>query len=114
LLVPLLTDGSYRRHVERLRSQLARRRERVLDRLSALGVAPWHIPKAGMFLWCRLPGDSDSAEMARGALAEEVVLAPGNAFSTSGTAGGFMRFNISQMDDVRVDDVLARVLGRNW
>lgn len=28
-----------------------------------------------------------------------VVLAPGNAFSAAQTAGGFIRFNVAQMDD---------------
>ncbi|PSJ41668.1 aminotransferase-like domain-containing protein [Allosphingosinicella deserti] len=110
LLVSVLTDGSYRRHVERLRVQLARRRGRVLDRLGRLGIEAWHVPTAGMFLWCRLPEGSDSAEVARRALADDVVLAPGNAFSVSGNAARFMRFNIAQMDDVRVDATLARVI----
>ncbi|QAY76980.1 PLP-dependent aminotransferase family protein [Sphingosinicella sp. BN140058] len=112
LLVSVLTDGSYRRHVERVRAQLARRRGPVLDRLGALGIDAWHVPSAGMFLWCRLPPGCDSADVARIALAEDVVLAPGNAFSVGGGAADFMRFNISQMDDRRIDGVLAEAVAR--
>ena len=39
-----------------------------------------------MFLWCSLPDGVDAAEIARRALADNIVLAPGNAFSLSGTA----------------------------
>ena len=36
-------------------------------RLRALGIEPWIEPKAGMFLWSRLPEGCDSAEIARAA-----------------------------------------------
>jgi DNA-binding transcriptional MocR family regulator len=52
-----------------------------------------------MFLWCKLPGELDAADIARRALAENIVLAPGNAFSLSQTARSFMRFNVAQMAD---------------
>jgi DNA-binding transcriptional MocR family regulator len=48
--------------------------------------------------------------VARRALSERVVLAPGNAFSLSQGARGFMRFNIAQMADGQVFDVLERAL----
>ena len=55
-----------------------------------------------MFLWCRLPDGVDAAEIARRALAENIVLAPGNAFSLSQSAGGFLRFNVAQSADQRI------------
>jgi DNA-binding transcriptional MocR family regulator len=110
LVGAVLTDGSYRRHVEGLRGRLARRRARVLDRLEALGLEPWRRPSAGMFLWCRLPPGVDSADVARRALTRDVVLAPGNAFSVAGAASGYMRFNVAQMDDPRIDAVLAEAI----
>ncbi|TIV79625.1 MAG: PLP-dependent aminotransferase family protein, partial [Mesorhizobium sp.] len=57
---------------------------------------------AGMFLWCRLPDGIDAAEVACKALSDNVVLAPGNAFSLSHTAGRFMRFNVAQCEDQRI------------
>ncbi|QFR35141.1 aminotransferase class I/II-fold pyridoxal phosphate-dependent enzyme [Ancylobacter sp. TS-1] len=105
-----LTDGGYRRHMEGVRQRLAGAREATAGRLRALGVTPWLEPKAGMFLWCRLPEGIDAAALARAALVEGVVLAPGNAFSRAGTAGGFMRFNVAQSLEPRIFDVLARAL----
>jgi DNA-binding transcriptional MocR family regulator len=63
-----------------------------------------------MFLWCRLPDGSDAADVARRALSRQVVLAPGNVFSSSQSASGFMRFNVSQMADPQVMTVLAEAL----
>jgi DNA-binding transcriptional MocR family regulator len=84
----------------------------VAARLKAIGIEPWLMPQAGMLLWCRLPDDVDATDLARAAVAEDVVLAPGNAFSLSQSAGGFMRFNVSQTLDDRIFDVLRRSLER--
>jgi len=43
-------------------------------------------------------------------LRENVVLAPGNVFSPSRSMDGFMRFNVSQMADPRVFEVLGRAM----
>ncbi len=59
-----LTDGSYRRHMERVRARLDQVRHRVLHRLKGIGITPWIEPAAGMFLWCRLPDGLDATEIA--------------------------------------------------
>ena len=41
----------------------------------------------------------DSSSLAKSALADGVVLAPGNVFSPSLSKGNFMRFNVSQMEN---------------
>ncbi|WP_020180384.1 PLP-dependent aminotransferase family protein [Methylopila sp. M107] len=108
LLLAVLKDGGYRRHMETLRARLSKAMAETAKRLDALGVTPWIEPRAGMFLWCRLPEGIDAADVARRALSHDVVLAPGNAFSLSGTAGGFMRFNVAQCEDPRVFEALRR------
>jgi DNA-binding transcriptional MocR family regulator len=110
LVLAVLSDGGYRKHMDGVRSRLARAMSEAAERLKRLGVEPWLEPQAGMFLWCRLPDGLDAAAVARAALAENVVLAPGNAFSLSQTATGFMRFNVSQMRDERIFAVLQRAL----
>ncbi len=110
LVYAALSDGGYRKHVEMLRVRLEHARRVVGFRLRSMGIAPWIEPKAGMFLWCRLPDGCDSARLARTALASELVLAPGNVFSTSGSAGRYMRFNVTQMQDERTFDSLRTSL----
>jgi DNA-binding transcriptional MocR family regulator len=92
--------------VEALRQRLALTMIETATRLKAIGIVPWTEPQAGMFLWCRLPKGLDAADIARRALADNVVLAPGNAFSLSQTAAGFMRFNVAQSGDPRIFSAL--------
>ena len=61
-----------------------------------MDIAPWIIPRAGLYLWCQLPGDMNSTDVARRALIHQVVLAPGNAFSLSRDFSDYLRFNVAQ------------------
>jgi DNA-binding transcriptional MocR family regulator len=110
LIAGTLADGSYRKHLEALRRRLSRARREATTRLGSLGITPWIVPRGGFTLWCRLPDGQDAAALARAGLAEGLVLAPGNVFSVSQTAGSFMRFNVAQMTDPRVYDGLARAM----
>jgi DNA-binding transcriptional MocR family regulator len=106
----VLSDGFYRKHVESLNRRLAQAMGETLERLKALGFTPWLEPKGGMFLWMRLPHGLDSADVARRALAQNVVLAPGNVFSPTQSAGNYMRFNVAQSRSQRLFTVLERAL----
>ncbi|WP_028745732.1 PLP-dependent aminotransferase family protein [Rhizobium mesoamericanum] len=110
LVCKVLSDGSYRKHMENLRSRLSKAMFDVSAKLKNLGIIPWLEPSAGMFLWCRLPDGANATDVARAALERKIVLAPGNAFSLSQSATNFMRFNTSQTLDPRVFDVLRETL----
>ena len=110
IIAHMLAGGSYRKHMEELRGKLVRARRETADKLRRLGLEPWLMPRGGFYLWCRLPDGQDSAALARAALAENVVLAPGNVFSVSQTASAYMRFNVAQSAPPRIWDVLARAL----
>jgi DNA-binding transcriptional MocR family regulator len=110
LLSAMLADGGYRRHMDGLRQKLTLCRRDMASRLAAIGIEPWLMPRGGFYLWCRLPAGIDAADVARRALTENVVLAPGNVFSPSQSSTGFMRFNVSQMDDPHLFGVLERAL----
>ena len=112
LIADLLAGGGYRKHMEDVRRRLARARRSEAARLQALGIRPWLMPRGGFYLWCRLPEGVDAAELSRLALSEGVVLAPGNVFSVGQSAGEFMRFNVAQMQEQRVHEVLERALRR--
>ena len=110
LVARTLNDGSYHKHLDALRGRLARTRREVGAKLDGLGIQPWIVPRGGFFLWCRLPDGREAADVARAALRDGVVLAPGNVFSVSQSASGFMRFNVAQMESPQVYEVLARAL----
>lgn len=110
LVLSVLKDGSYRRHLQGLRSRLAAAMAETRKRLARLGITPWIEPRGGLFLWCDLPEGRDATEVARLALAEGVVLAPGNVFSVTQSAPDKMRFNVAQCIDPRIFSVLEKAL----
>lgn len=110
VVLRVLQDGSYRRHLQTLRLRLTKARREVAERLGELGIEPWLEPKAGMFLWCALSDGTDAAQLAQSALARNVVLAPGNVFSLSRSAGGFMRMNVAQCADPTAFELISRAL----
>lgn len=110
LVLATLGDGGHRKHLDGLRLRLARLRRETADRLAAIGLQPWLMPRGGFYLWCSLPNGRDAAAVARAALDEQVVLAPGNVFSVGQSAAGFLRFNVAQMGDPRVFEVLKRAV----
>ena len=112
LVATALSDGSYRKHLDGLRRRLSGARREVVAKLVLLGIRPWIKPAGGLYLWCRLPEGHDAADVARAALSDSVVLAPGNVFSISQSASSFMRFNAAQMADARVFAVIAKALQR--
>lgn len=110
VILMTLTDSGYRRHMEKVRLRLADEMVKIVSKLRAIGIEPWLIPQAGMFLWCSLPEGIDATIIARACLEEGVILAPGNAFSQSLSALGFLRFNVAQCADDRIFEILKKVL----
>ena len=106
IVLAVLRDGSYRKHMEQVRQKLARAMTDVTAKFGQLGITPLTPPTAGMFLWARLPNDMDATALAHAALRENIILAPGNVFSLSKTAGSLMRFNVTQSQDPRLMDFL--------
>jgi DNA-binding transcriptional MocR family regulator len=109
-VLTLLKDGSYRKHMESVRSRLSKVMGATIARLKPMGLKPSIAEPSGIFLWCRLPDGVDATAVAHRALANNVVLAPGNAFSVSQTASSFMRFNVAQCEDDRIFKVLKAAM----
>jgi DNA-binding transcriptional MocR family regulator len=106
----VLAGGGYRRHIEELQRKLARAQGETVVALGRIGIEPWTLPRGGFNLWGQLPDGVDSAQVARTALVDAVVAAPGNVYSASGTAGRFMRFNVAQCGDPKIFAVLERAI----
>ena len=110
VLYDTLTDSGYRRHLQTLHTRLAQARQTTSQRLQRLGIEPWRQPDAGMFLWCRLPHGIDAAALARASLQRGMILAPGNAFSPSLSAGDYLRFNVAQCGSAQIFETLEALL----
>jgi DNA-binding transcriptional MocR family regulator len=108
----VLVEGGYRRHLDALRPRLANAMGAAIRGLRGLGLTPWVEPRAGLFLWAELPGGLDAVEVASAALEENVVLAPGRAFSPAPEWAGHVRFNAALSGDPRVFEALDRAMKR--
>ena len=110
ILHRVLTESGYRRHLDGLRRKLADAMGRTLQTLRRHGLSPWIEPRAGIYLWARLPEGVAAADVARHALARKVMFAPGPAFSASDEALGCLRFNVARSGDLRVYEVLDEAI----
>jgi DNA-binding transcriptional MocR family regulator len=110
ILHRVLTESGYRRHLDGLRRKLADAMGRTLQTMRAHGLVPWIEPRAGIYLWARLPDGVSAADVARYALTRKVMFAPGPAFSASDEASGCLRFNVSRCNDPRVYEVLDEAI----
>ncbi|HLJ71785.1 MAG TPA: PLP-dependent aminotransferase family protein [Roseiarcus sp.] len=105
-----LSEGGYRRHLEQLRTKLSDAMGLTLRRLEAAGLTPWLEPRGGMFVWARLPGGLDAADIARIGLRRGVVFAPGNVFSLAPGPNPYLRFNVALCGPPRVFSVLEEAM----
>lgn len=88
-----LTEGSYRKHCQRVHSALDELREPVFKRIESLGMTPFCRPQAGFLGW--FDTGVDTIELAALALEVGYLLAPGALFSPQQTPGTWLRINIA-------------------
>lgn len=110
LIHQLLTDGHYRKLLERLKGRLMEATGRCLRMLERVGLQADPEPAGGVFVWARVPGLADSAELARHAARDNIVLAPGSVFRPQGQPSSYLRFNVGFSDTPRLEHFLARTL----
>jgi DNA-binding transcriptional MocR family regulator len=96
----VLTEGRYARHVESVTEKLKDAHVQVEDRMDALGVELFHRPRAGLFVWARLPVEPRQAsELATQALEDGIWLAPGSYFRPGDAPSNWFRFNVPYSTD---------------
>jgi DNA-binding transcriptional MocR family regulator len=106
----VLANGTYRRHLATLRARLGTAMGSTINKLNRTGLIPWIEPRGGIFVWASLPAGLRAADVARFALNEGVVLAPGDAFTLTQTPCSFMRFNVAQCSDPKIFTTLQKAI----
>ena len=106
----ILTDGHYRKHLDKLRGRLQESRDKTLRSLETLGLTPFVEPEGGMFVWMDMGEGVNPVEIAGAAAREGIMLAPGNLFRPHQEATRFMRFNVATSNDPAMHGFLARSL----
>ncbi|MDK3026385.1 PLP-dependent aminotransferase family protein [Cupriavidus taiwanensis] len=110
VLYKVLTEGHYRKHVERVRTRLDRARDDTRRALERLGLRLFPGQHAGMYLWADSGRDSNA--IATAGHEEGYLFAPGSLFSPSQMPSGWMRFNVASSGDPDMLRFLARQLER--
>ncbi|MDQ1831056.1 aminotransferase-like domain-containing protein [Massilia scottii] len=106
----VLSEGLYRKHVDRLRGRLDQVRARTVRQMEKVGLSVDVAPPAGMFVWADT--GIDTIALAERAMGEGLLLAPGALFSPSQLPSTRMRMNVSTSQEPGVWEFLARELRR--
>jgi GntR family transcriptional regulator/MocR family aminotransferase len=99
-LAEFVADGSYDRHLRKLRRILCERRDALLealDREMPDGVL-WTLPEGGYQVWVELPEGLDTDELLADAVGAGVLFAPGFQFNHDGRASRCLRLTFAMVD----------------
>ena len=105
----ILSEGRYRKHIERLRGKLDGVRDKTIRQLERVGIKVDGGIANGMFLW--VDAGSDTNVLTEKAMAEGILLAPGCLFSPNQMVSRRMRINVATMGDAGVMRFLEREIG---
>lgn len=110
IVYKILSEGHYRKHVDRLRGKLSMVRDKSVKQLERIGVTVDINPPAGMFLWADTGCDTNV--LTERGLEQGYLFAPGSLFSPSQLPSTRMRFNIAYMADMGILRFLEQEIRR--
>ncbi|WP_323815743.1 PLP-dependent aminotransferase family protein [Cellvibrio sp. NN19] len=109
----LLENGQYERHLRRVRGDYAqavtRMTKLILDNFpEGTKISQ---PQGGFVIWLELPGNIDSFDLAKHALAAGISIAPGPIFSASQKYTSFVRLCCACEWNARVESAVIKLAG---
>ncbi len=94
--------------VETMKQIFARRRDTVVDGLTAIGIKV-RKPRATFYIWAHVPGGYTSADFAEKLIEEKgIVVTPGSGFGEAGE--GYFRISLTAPED-RIEQAIERLKG---
>jgi DNA-binding transcriptional MocR family regulator len=106
----ILSEGHYRKHVDRLRVRLDGIRDKTARQLERIGMRIDGNAAAGMFIWADTGCDTNT--LAEAGMAQGVLVAPGCLFSPSQLPSTRTRINIGAMSDPSVVKFFEREMAK--
>jgi GntR family transcriptional regulator/MocR family aminotransferase len=99
-LAEFVDDGSYDRHLRKLRRVLRERRDALLEALAQQMPegARWTLPHGGYQVWVELPQGLDTGELLADAIGAGLLFAPGFQFNHDGRASSCLRLTFAMAD----------------
>jgi DNA-binding transcriptional MocR family regulator len=110
IVAQILDGGRYRRHLERVRTRLARMRADSQRSLCRAGVRFDDDGSTGMFLWGEVPPATDLDQLVRDARGRAILLAKGALFSPGTARVPRLRFNVAHSAAPELTQFLSEAL----
>ncbi|MFC1747467.1 PLP-dependent aminotransferase family protein [Pseudomonadota bacterium] len=99
LIYQMLTDGYYRKYLDKLHKRLQQEKERAIESFDKIGLSPVIEPQGGMFMWIEMPPHIDVVKLVSTAAQQGITLAPGNLFRPHHEPSQGIRFNIASCNE---------------
>ncbi len=112
VLDQFIRDGIYDRHIRRLRTEYAHRRDvmdAALQRLAPDGLI-WETPRGGFYFWCRLPDGIDRFRLVSRAAETGVSVLPGWACYPEEPGESYLRLNFSHLPPDDLEEGVSRLM----
>nr|WP_315214939.1 PLP-dependent aminotransferase family protein [uncultured Duganella sp.] len=106
----VLSEGSYRKHADRVRTRLDGIRAKAVRQMERVGLKVDVASPAGMFVWA--DAGCDTSVLTERAMADNLLLAPGSLFSPTQLPSTRMRLNVAAMQEPGVWKFLEQQLGK--
>jgi DNA-binding transcriptional MocR family regulator len=107
----ILSEGLYRKHLDRIRARLDTVRARTVRQMEKVGLKVGAAPTAGMFVWA--DAGVDTSLLTERAMAAGLLLAPGSLFSPNQLPSTKMRLNVAAMQEPTIWEFLQREIGKD-
>jgi DNA-binding transcriptional MocR family regulator len=105
----VLSEGSFRKHSDRIRTRLDGIRAKTIRQMERVGLKVDLAAPAGMFVWA--DAGRDTNVLTERAMAHNLLLAPGSLFSPKQLPSTRMRLNVAAMQEPAVWRFLEKELG---
>ncbi|NGZ85636.1 PLP-dependent aminotransferase family protein [Duganella sp. SAP-35] len=107
----VLSEGSFRKHADRMRGRLDGIRAKTIRQMERVGLKVDQAAPAGMFVWA--DAGCDTNVLTEKAMAHDLLLAPGSLFSPKQLPSTRMRLNVAAMQEPAVWRFFERELGKS-
>ena len=104
----ILSQGHYRRHLDRLRARLGRVRDTTIRELERVGLKLFADTSAGMFVW--MDAAQDTNVLAQVLMEFGYLLAPGALFMPDQRPSTWLRFNVATSRNPKMLAALSTAL----
>ena len=96
-IASFISTGAFRKHLAYFRIKLRHQRDQLINALQQYwpNSIRFTIPEGGLALWVELENNINTAELYEKALAENIIITPGNLFSCASNYTNFIRLSFN-------------------